>query len=185
MAQPNLKKKHMSKFEPLTTVLAMDFTQMRAKKQADINCATDDAIRSFVSCFSDFFAQFTSRPSEDELKQYQSIMEHISQRISSAEVNYYTNKYTLEGYSAEKATHLASFHALKGYQGIPTRMQYWAAGEQWGETIRNAEMHAAVVNQMNQWARWIDSPVRTRQTVFSFGDSEEDLSFNPATQLTF
>ena len=180
----------MSNFEPLKVALAMDFTQMRAKKQREINCATDEAIKLFVSCFRDFFAQFASRPSEAELQEYKQIMDRITNKINDAELAYFTKKYTDESkYSTDEVSHMTSFHALKGYQGIPTRMQYWAAGEQYGGTIRNAEMHANVVHQMDKWVLWVNSPVRAPQTMLSFDDSETDLdeepSNDPVRKLSF
>jgi hypothetical protein len=72
---------------------------------------------------------------------------------------------------------------LKNYQGIPTRMQYWASEEQWGGTIRNAGMHAEVVHQMKQWVHWINSPVRTSRAILSFYDSESPSEENSSPML--
>jgi len=52
------------------------------------------------------------------------------------------------------AAEMASLQALQSFNGIPIRMQYWAAGEKWGDSIRNPELHSPLIKQMKIWSNW-------------------------------
>ncbi len=166
----------MINFDALHTILAMDFSQMRAKKQSEREyCASDEAIISFVDLFNTFFKQCSTKPSAPELAEYQSLMKLITERINISEVAYYTNKYRAEGETPEMAAEIAANQALTNFKGISKRMQYWAAGEEWGSSIRNAALHSQVVKKMESWWNWLHPVSSVASSLFA-SDAGEEVS---------
>ncbi|RUR10689.1 hypothetical protein [Legionella sp. km772] len=125
----------------------------------DKHRATDEAILSFVSLLNEFYSQCSSKPSQEELDEYTRIMKLITARINLSEVAHFTQQYLDDGEQAEVVKSLASAQALQTFNAIPTRMQYWAAGERWGDPIRNAAAHSQAVKHMEKWWNWLH-PVR-------------------------
>lgn len=140
----------MINFDELEQIKEMDFSQMRKKPCAGGMCATDEAIFEFLSHLNNFFVQFTEyAPSEAHLRHYAKLMTEIADKASQAEIDYYTKKYTpSEG--PENAARLAAANFLN-YEKLPTRMQYWSAGEEWGDRLRNNDLHKKVIQSINRW----------------------------------
>ena len=161
----------MADFEPLEKVLNMDFSQMRALDTSGGKRATDKAIHDFVSALSEFFSQFDKKPSKEELKTYLGLMDKITQKINETEYNYYLGKYTaMYPDDLDKVKSMALGNLLKSYRDIPTRMQYWAASEEFGGAIRNAQQHALVVKKLNQWG---SAEVKMKSSRFFVPDDED------------
>ncbi len=144
----------MPDFHNLQNILDMDFNQMRALQGREGMRATDDAIHLFVDNLTAFFSQFNEPPTIEQLKTYKIYMEKITNKINISEYAYYLDKYSaLYPVDAEG---MASGCMLKSFKDIPKRMQYWAAAEEFGGAIRNAQNHASVVKKLNTWAVLID-----------------------------
>jgi len=161
----------MINFDILNSILAFDFSQMRKKinLRGDAG-ATDEALLSFLNLFSDFYSQCTSKPNKEELAEYERLMQLITECINTSEVNYYTEKYIAAGETPEMAAEMACLQALQNFNGIPIRMQYWAAGEKWGDSIRNPELHSPLIKQMKIWSSWCNP---TSPTTYFFDTEAE------------
>lgn len=148
----------MPNFQNLQNILEMDFSQMRALKTAGGARATDAAILSFVTNLVEFYTQFDNMPTHAQLATYRNFMEQITDRINDSEHAYYLVKYTEE--CPADAEIMAQTSKLKSFSGIPVRMQYWAASEEFGGTIRNAAMHRIAVSELDKWSKLLTSPRR-------------------------
>lgn len=150
------------KYQSLEKILAMDFSQLRALKisnkhapeelaEADSR-ATDEALLLFVQNFADFFTQFSSlsKLETQDLDNYESYLHKIIEKVNESEYQYYLIKYKQHGENAEFMAKSASY--VKDGQGLATRMQYWAAGETFGDAIRNVERHQYVAKQLEKWS---------------------------------
>ena len=160
----------MINFNALNEILEMDFSQMRAK---DNTRATDEAIIKFLTLATTFYSQCSQAPSKEELAEYSHIMDLITAKISTAEIVFYTKKYRNEGQTKEMTEQMAVSQALRNFSQIPTRMQYWSAGERWGENIRNPELHSKVVKQMRIWLNWINPPIVSTLSILAASMEEE------------
>jgi hypothetical protein len=161
----------MPHFQNLQNILAMDFTQMRALTAPGGKRASDEAITTFVSNFIEFYAQFTQRPNQEDLLTYQQYMQDITAKINESEYTYYLEKYTAE--FPEEAEGLACATRLSSFRDIPKRMQYWAASEEFGGTIRNSTQHREVVRKFGDWIAFID---KLEQNDFTFFQKEKPAS---------
>ena len=149
-------------YESLEKILAMDFSQLRALKisnndapeelaEADSR-ATDEALLIFVQNFADFFTQFSSlsKPETQYLDTYESYLHKIIEKVNESEYQYYLTKYKQHGEKAEFMAKFASY--VKDGRGLATRMQYWAAVEIFGDSIRNSDTHRYVATQLQKWS---------------------------------
>ena len=150
-----------------------DFTQMRAL----VNRATDEAIISFVGILNDFFSQFAEiEPSLEELQTYTKYMNLILAKINEVEYDFALANYSKT--EPEYAHIMAEGVKLSDISKIPTRMQYWAAGESFGDTIRNASEHSKAVEQLARFDRLIQS-VNAPQTERRRFSSDSFSFFEP------
>lgn len=158
----------MPHFQNLQNILDMDFKQMRAIPGHEGLRATDEAIHLFVDNLIAFFSQFNEPPAKEQLKTYQVYMEKITNKINESEYTYYFNKYT--ALYPEDAEKMASTCMIKSFKELPKRMQYWAASEEFGESIRNSKNHSIVVKKLNTWALWIN---KSNPNAFFHADAPE------------
>ncbi len=147
----------MTSFKSLEKILEMDFTKMRSLEGPGGMRAEPETILEFSTQLNIFFDQFKdSGPTPLELSKYKELIILITEEINKAEVNYSLNRY--------KKTHpkdyeaMAASNKLASFKMIPTRMQYWAAGEGHGDCIRNVTAHKEAVKRLTQWASLIDTP---------------------------
>ena len=144
----------MTSFESLQEILDMDFTAMRALPCVGGMRASDEAITAFVTNLNLFFNQFQEKPTPTDLSRYQDLMTAITEKINIAEFSYYLEKYQDEKPDVQKS--MAESNKLSSFKSLPTRMQYWAASEQFGNAIRNAENHRQALKHMNDWKDLIE-----------------------------
>ena len=140
----------MPNFLNLENILEMDFKQMRCLQCAGGARATDDAIHLLVNNLVQFFSQFKKDPTHEQLKIYLDYMKKITTKINESEYDYYLKKYSKE--SPEHMKTMALGCLLKSFKDLPKRMQYWAASEEFGDTIRNSKNHIIAVKNLDKWA---------------------------------
>ena len=175
----------MITFDELENILAMDLTKMRALDASGGKRASDVAINSFVNGLVSFYNQF-KEPSAMYLEIYQDYMERIVAKINKAEYDYYLQKYTEEG--QQQAEAMAASSMLVSVQDLPKRMQYWAAAEKFGDTIRNAENHRIAVKGISDWANFERKLTQhnRRYALFNIENNESDAEDNiEPSSLTF
>jgi hypothetical protein len=142
----------MHSFQALEELLAYDFTQMRGLG----NRATDEALVFFHKHFRAFFDQFGRKvPSIPELNLYLEFLNKMTDRINDAEEAYHFRKFLTDNdqNSAEDARLMASFTRLESFVKIPVRMQFWAAGANFADTIRYAKEHKKTIAHLNAWSK--------------------------------
>ena len=142
----------MHSFNSIEVLVNYDFTQMRALH----NRASDAALMFFHQNLANFFNQFgDTRPSLQELQTYVALMQQITENINIAERAYFTEKYTREmpDEAPEVLESCVEHNLLESYESIPSRLQFWAAGEHFGDTIRFAEEHLETVRGLDRWYR--------------------------------
>lgn len=139
----------MANFQNLQNILDMDFTEMRAIPGAGGMRATDAAIRLFVNNLVSFYLQFEADPTKEQLRTYVMYMEAIKRKINISEYAYYLDKYTPD--YPEEAKNMAKICMIRSFQEIPKRMQYWAASEEFGGTIRNVKNHVLTLKHFYRW----------------------------------
>lgn len=145
----------MYSFKSLEGLLAFDFSQMRGLG----NRATDDALLFLHKSFEDFFSQFgKNKPGILDLTLYVAFLEKITASINKAEESYHYKKYLTEygNDKAQLAQQMASFTCLDSFEKIPARMQFWAAGANFADTIRFPTQHKRTVHHLNIWAKWAE-----------------------------
>lgn len=71
--------------------------------------------------------------------------------LNESEHSYYLDKYKAE-YPDQDAETMASSTELKSFKDIPKRMQFWAASEKWGDSIRNPKQHRKAIKCLDKWA---------------------------------
>ncbi len=155
----------MTDFQHLENILKSDFTQMRVLHAPDGMRATDEAIYSFIDNLNAFYGQFSGLPNPSDLNTYAIYMEQITAKINASEYAYYLDKY--KKVYPDIAEGMASSCKLHTFKDIPIRMQYWAASEEFGGTIRNAEKHAIAVRNFNKWLTYIN---KNRNLFFQSAD---------------
>ncbi len=143
-------------FTPLENLLVMDFAQLRAVECEGGRCASDEAINLFVSNLLVFFSQFQEKPSKEIIANYKILMDQIVSKINEAEYAYALAKYMLT--DPQQAELMAECMRLKSFQGLPIRMQYWAASPIWGDPIRNEQCQIQAVKHLDKWADFVKSP---------------------------
>jgi hypothetical protein len=155
-----------SKFKNLRTLLELDYKQLRALPCDAGHCATDEAIEKFVNQLIEFFSKFDHiKPDQLQLAIYLAYMKQITININMSEHSYYLDKYKAE-YPDQDAETMATANELKSFKDIPKRMQFWAASEKWGDSIRNPEQHRKAIHSLNTWATFFtekdieDEPTR-------------------------
>ena len=156
----------MVNYDDLHKLLEMDFGQMRVRKVTSGYAASDEAIHAFVTHLTTFFSQFSNDPSAEVLAEYQKLMGHLTQKINDSEFRYFNEKYKDDGFKEDDALDLAKCCRLKSFKEIPNLMQFWAATETWGGTIRNANPHSLVVKKMQNWSNLIDGTARRVSSLF-------------------
>lgn len=142
----------MSKFTPLRTILAMDFSQMRT---LDNRRATDQALSHFLETLDGFYKQYKQKPSEETLAVYESLMGAITDVINAYEIQYHTAKFIGQGLPQEEAERQSTELTLKNFDAIPGRMRQWAAAEHIGDPARFSKLYNAVATKMDTWAFWL------------------------------
>jgi hypothetical protein len=167
----------MPNFQKLQNILEMDFTQLRALEGSGGKRATDAAIHLFVNNLVEFYSQFITSPTAEQLKTYKLYMEEITNKINAIEYAYYLDKYTAE--CPEEAVRMASACLLQTFKDIPKRMQYWAASDEFGGTVRNAKNHVTAVKNLDKWAAFPEC------CPHSFFQSKESVGKNEAPALTY
>lgn len=145
----------MINYESLEQLVSMDFKKMRALEAPGGRRATDEAITLFVNGFLAFFSQFQQFPNCFQLEKYKECLEKMTLRINIFEQEYYEQKYISEGIEPNFAKVMAETCCLKSYKNIPERMQYWAASDTWGNSVRNPLNHVRAVKQMEEWSEMI------------------------------
>lgn len=142
----------MSKFNPLRTILATDFSQMRA---LDNRGATDQALSHFLETLNGFYKQYKEKPNLKTLSTYKSLMGELTNAINASEIQYHTAKLIAQGCPVEEAERQSTELTLKNFDAIPGRMRQWAAAEHLGDPARFSKLYNAVVTKMNTWALWL------------------------------
>ncbi|MHB1222049.1 MAG: hypothetical protein ACYC0J_08635 [Gammaproteobacteria bacterium] len=193
-------------YEALENILAMDFSELRAVKiGVDANatpeelavadsCATDEAIFSFVNNLAIFFKQFPTSfqlfsLSKTDSNEYKSYLEKIIKKVNESEYTYYLVKYS-QDINAEMMARTTACIKPTDSNALARRMQYWAAGERFGDTMRNPELHQYVVKQMKKWSCILPS-VNKKSSLVSqmfqvrFTESSSSSSSSAMTKLSF
>ena len=148
----------MTSFTSLTQIIDMDFTQMRALPAPGGARATDAALVEFTSKLNNFFVQFQKNtPSSADKQTFKTLMDKIIDKINVAEYAYYLEKYRQD--EPEQCESMAQLNKITGFEAIPKRMQYWAASDVHGGTVRNLDAHKTSVLHLETWAKYfIDRP---------------------------
>ncbi len=168
----------MPYFQNLQNILDMNFNEMRGLQCAGGRRATDAAIHLFVDNLVAFYSQFIQPPIKEQLQRYVTYMENITHKINTSEYAYYLDKYSVE-YGPEKAKEMAALCLLKSFRDIPKRMQYWAASEDFGGKIRNAENHITAIKNFDKWAVFVcASP---RDSLFKIKNESSENKENVST----
>jgi len=135
----------------LDAILAMDFTQLRSNHGK----ATDEILLTFISNINGFFEQINAanKPTEADIYQVNLILEQILAKINQVEYDYFLRKYTNDelDFTPEALQKMARATQVKRPADIPTRMQYWAATEEFGGCIRNPAAHRKAVKFIQEW----------------------------------
>lgn len=138
----------------------MDFFQLRALDGR----ATDAAIEFFVQSLNEFFEQLNANsPDEADQETFLEYMNAILEKINEVEVNYFSEKWVKEwgeDFPKEEIMRIAAANKITDYKKLPIRMQYWAAGEVWGGSIRNAEAHKIAIKGIEAWPKSATAPQR-------------------------
>lgn len=143
----------MLQFSYLETILFMDFTLLRSNQGK----ATDEALHLFITNINGFFSQITSenRPSAADAARFNGMMREILEGISQAEYDYYLRKYSHDPSYADctvaDVEMMANAMKITQLSKLTTRMQYWAATEEYGGCIRNPREHRHAVKYIDQW----------------------------------
>lgn len=142
----------MADYSSLERIIQMKFSDLRAASCKDSSNmrATDEAISLLVNNLRTFFSQFKDIPSEAVLREFECKMDAILVEINKSEYEYYFQKYSKE--SPEGAAAMARQNAEVSISKLSKRMQYWAAAADFGDTIRNPQMHRLVVEDLDKWA---------------------------------
>lgn len=145
----------MADFSPLHQILEMDFSQLRALDGR----ATDESIIFFVDKLKEFFTQFGNSPvSLEDKQQYRTIMSEIINGINIVERKYYSEKQNSNKIKPASPIKLETYDVTLAK--LPDRLQYLAAGEKFGETVRNSANHVEVVKYLQQWSSDGEKPAR-------------------------
>lgn len=157
----------MRDFNSLQKLLNMDFTQLRALPAAGGCRASDEAIAEFVNCLNSFFSQFDHQmiPTGQEIATYATYITNLTAKINESERAYYVEKYRKEQYPEQTVQYMADTCQIKSFRDLPKRMQFWAAAEKHGDSIRNPDNHKTAVTNLNRWAKFVDG-MNTRHTLF-------------------
>jgi hypothetical protein len=145
----------MRNFESIESLLEFNFQEMRALGHR----ASDEALINLHLIFKTFFDQFRSAPpSIEELQLYVNLLTHVVARINQFEYAYYINKYQTEftEMSAIDIEKMARGCQIKNYQQIPIRLQFWAAGEAFGDSIRFPLEHRATIKNLEKWQHQLE-----------------------------
>ncbi len=134
----------MIDFTPLVDILNMDLSQLRANSGR----ATDDAILLLVTKLNEFFAQFEINPTPEEQGVFDKVMGEIIQKINMVEKDYFKQKYINDPEMKDIDLNL---YTIQSYKALPELMQYFAAGEKFGDTIRNPSEHIKAITSLQKW----------------------------------
>lgn len=141
----------MIKFDCLNAILEMDFTELRSKRGK----ATDRGLRLFITNINGYFAQMNeaNRPTDAEVQHFNELMERILAAINTVEYHYHLTKFRKDyaDFDAEMIEAMTRQTEIKSPKNLPTRMQYWAATEEFGGCIRNPEEHRQAVKYLEAW----------------------------------
>ncbi len=142
----------MRSFEALETLAHFDYTSMRA---LDDHRASNEALLTFHNLLHVFFGQFSKdeKPDLAILTTYIHQMHQILSAINQQEYQFFLQKYTAEHRELPPQTieWMAAESQVKSIAKIPSRMQFWAAGESFGDTIRYPEQHRKTVKLLTKW----------------------------------
>jgi hypothetical protein len=141
----------MPDFQILEALTHFDYTQMRALEQRR---ATNEAMKTFVNLFNGFFNSAVERITLAIATQYVTFIQQISLKIDQDESVFFKEKYRFENpdFYDEVIDSMVKLNAIENKcQGIQRRMQFWAAGNSHGDTIRNVEAHIELVQHLNKW----------------------------------
>lgn len=123
--------------------------------------ATNEALLQFYHLLNLFFDQFPKNQHIDIpiLQKYIELMTIITQRINDAEHTYFLAKYQTEeqNQTPEFIKKMADCNRLLSFKMLPSRMQYWAAGNFFGDTIRFPEEHRKTVKQLQHWNNEVEA----------------------------
>lgn len=148
----------MPNFQILEDIVHFDYSQMRA---LDGKRATDEAIYLFVSLFNRFFESAKEDIINiDILMSYNQYLKNIYNNIDQYEVLFFKRKYQTEfsDYPAETIKYMSDSNSIQNKKnGLQTRLQYWAAGENLGDSIRNPIEHRRLIKNLNKWEEKMSS----------------------------
>lgn len=145
----------MRNFQLLESLVDFNYQEMRALGHR----AGDEALIYFHQVFKSFFDQFKDTPpSIHELQLYVNLLTQIVSCINPCEYAYHLNKYQREfpEMTAVEIQKMASVCQLKDYKQIPIRLQFWAASETFGDSIRFPLEHRATVKNLEKWQQQLE-----------------------------
>lgn len=107
----------------------------------------------------------TISPTREVLNIYNDYMQKILIEINKSEIAYYFDKYIHDpldlntddtqnniNKKEEIASMMANLQALKNIKDLTSRMQFWAASEKFGDSLRNSKNHKQAVNKLIEWS---------------------------------
>ena len=139
----------MINLEPLTDIINMDFSQLRALDGR----ATNESIELFVAKINEFFSELkkSNPPTVEDTKLINIALNQIIDKANTAEMNYYTIRNQKPEHAEYRDVDVSQYK-IESLEKLPQRMQYWAAGERFGDTIRNAREHRKAVIHLRLWS---------------------------------
>jgi hypothetical protein len=165
----------MIRYDALNELLSSDLSQLRAEN----GHGTLIAITQFVNGIVEFFEQFERFskhgkviPTPQEIKNINQQIKQLFSKLSTVEKEYYSKKYMQDPdyaeFPADQLTRLIAANGISSMTTLRKRMQYWAATDKFGETIRNPKQHQAAVNALDKWDSLFFSK---KENTLSFFDS--------------
>jgi hypothetical protein len=135
----------------LEALSQINYADMRGLTCESGRRATDEAILAFLQNLSNFFDSANNPPSYDELVMYRTYMTSLLDTINACERAYRSEALREDGYSEEEIAEMLPFYNKESIDKLPGLMQFWAAGENFADTIRNVELFRHVVGSMQAW----------------------------------
>lgn len=143
----------------METLKAIDYNKMRSEpRDHGTHHADDETLLLFITTLNYFFTQASSNLEVFQAA-FKEHMPKIIRKISDAEYSFCLEKYNsdpswTEYTSREDREQMANDNRVTTIDTLRKRMQYWAAGASWGDTIRNPEQHKQATDHLKSWGQF-------------------------------
>ncbi|KTD74636.1 hypothetical protein [Legionella waltersii] len=180
----------MIQYEALSELLSSDLYQLRAEN----GHATLEAITQFVNRINVFFGPFKQRahidkviPTPKEIDYINDQLKELFGKLSTVEKEYFAKKYKQDPAYAEftedQMREMIASHEISSLSTLRKRMQFWAATDSFGATIRNPKEHRAAVNALDNWERLFLSQAKNTFSFFDVHNETKLPAFNCENKL--